>query len=69
MTFEARLDDPESKAFWESIARSAHRADALPDWQKGILGEPARIVMREAFGDETPGGPPGERHERGGGSQ
>jgi hypothetical protein len=38
MKFRAKLDDPESRAFWENIKRGARRYDALPDWQKGLLG-------------------------------
>ena len=47
MTFKARLDDPESRAFWESVRKGARAYDAMPDWQKGVLGPRARIVVDE----------------------
>jgi hypothetical protein len=37
MTFRARLDDAESRAFWDSVDRGAKAYDDLPNWQKGIL--------------------------------
>ena len=45
MTFKAKLDDPESRAFWESVRKGAKAYDAMPDWQKGVLGPRARIVL------------------------
>ena len=36
MTFKARLDDPESRAFWESVRKGARAYDAMPDWQKAV---------------------------------
>jgi hypothetical protein len=47
MTFKAKLDDPESRAFWESVRKGARAYDAMPDWQKGVLGPRARIVVDE----------------------
>ena len=38
MTFKAKLDDPESRAFWDAVERGARAYDELPDWQKGVLG-------------------------------
>ena len=48
MTFKAKLDDPESRAFWESVRKGAQAYDAMPDWQKGVLGPRARIVVDDA---------------------
>ena len=45
MTFKAKLDDPESRAFWESVRKGAQAYNAMPDWQKGVLGPRARIVV------------------------
>ena len=45
MTFKAKLDDPESRAFWKSVRKGAEAYDAMPDWQKGVLGPRARIVI------------------------
>ena len=45
MTFKAKLDDPESRAFWESVKKGARVYEAMPDWQKGVLGPRARIVV------------------------
>jgi len=52
MTFKAKLDDPESRAFWESVRKGAEAYDAMPDWQKGVLGPRARIVADDL--PETP---------------
>jgi len=49
MTFRAKLDDPESRAYWESVERGAKRFDALPAWQKGEFGR-----VRGARGPEEP---------------
>ena len=38
MRFKARLDDPESRAFWESVDRGARAYDEYPSWKKGVLG-------------------------------
>ncbi len=53
MTFKAKLDDPESRAFWESVRKGAQAYNAMPDWQKGVLGPRARIVV-----DDPPAGAP-----------
>ncbi len=37
MTFKAKLDDAESRAFWDAVERGAKAYDDLPHWQKGIL--------------------------------
>ena len=47
MKFKAKLNDPESCAFWESVRKGARAYDAMPDWQKGVLGPRARIVVDE----------------------
>ena len=44
-TFKAKLDDPESRAFWESVRKGAAAYEAMPEWQKGVLGRRARIVV------------------------
>ncbi len=43
--FKAKLDDPESRAFWESVRKGAPAYHAMPDWQKGVLGRRARIMV------------------------
>lgn len=44
-TFKAKLDDAESRAFWESVRKGAEAYEAMPEWQKGVLGPRARIVL------------------------
>jgi hypothetical protein len=45
MKFKAKLDDSESRAFWESVRKGARAYDAMPLWQKGVLGPRARILV------------------------
>jgi len=47
-TFKAKLDDPESRAFWESVRKGAQAYHAMPAWQKGVLGPRARIVADDS---------------------
>ena len=37
MTFKAKLDDAESRAFWDAVERGAKAYVDLPSWQKGIV--------------------------------
>jgi hypothetical protein len=37
MNFRPKLDTDEAKEFWEGVARSARRYEALPEDQRGVL--------------------------------
>ena len=39
MKIRAKLDDAESRAYWDSVRRGARAYDELPAWKKGVLGE------------------------------
>jgi len=52
MKFKAKLDDDESREFWESVRRGAREYDDYPDWKKGVLGGAERIGPEEAVDSE-----------------
>ena len=63
MTFKAKLDVAESRAFWEAVERGAKAYDDLPHWQKGILrgveddADPADAGCSDPGQDEATGDP------------
>jgi hypothetical protein len=38
MKFRAKLDDAESRDYWDSVRKGAREYDDLPAWRKGNLG-------------------------------
>ena len=54
MTFKARLDDAESRAFWDAVERGAKAYDDLPNWQKGIVRGVEDVVDVSGAGCHSP---------------
>jgi hypothetical protein len=58
MTFRPNLTDPDSRAYWDMIREKAKEYDAMPDWQRGVLG---RFLDRRS--DDDADAAPGSEQE------
>ncbi len=60
MKFKAKLDDKESREFWDTVRRGAREYDDLPAWKKGVLGGVECSAMDESVDEGEDGGREGE---------
>ena len=64
MKFHAKLDDEESRLFWDTVRRGARDYDDLPAWKKGVLGG-VECTRSDDSGDPDENDGRKDRDERG----
>lgn len=61
MKFQKKVDDDESREYWDTVRRGAREYDELPAWKKGVLGGVEHSKSKESVNEHNADGSECER--------